>query len=157
MLTTSLLKSVACTPVVLAVAVWVCQPAVAAEHQVRMLNRGPDHAMQFDPELLKIAPGDTVHFVATDKGHSVASIADMTPAGTQAFSGDIGKDLTVTFTTEGIYGYSCEPHGSVGMVGMIVVGKPTNEAAAKEASVPGMARNTFKKLFQSLDAQLAGN
>lgn len=141
--------------ITLALALLAEWPAAAAEHEVKMLNKGPDHMMQFDPELLKIAPGDTVHFVATDKGHSAESIPGMIPDGADPFSGDMGQDLTITFTTEGVYGYGCQPHGSMGMVGLIVVGHPTNEGTAKTASVPGMARHTFAKLFKDLDARLA--
>jgi pseudoazurin len=130
-------------------------PAMAATYDVKMLNKGPDHMMQFDPELLKIEPGDTVHFIATDKGHSAESIPGMAPDGAEPFTGNMGQDLTVTLTKEGIYGYSCRPHGGMGMVGLIVVGHPTNEAAARNVSVPGMARQTFAKLFQALDARLA--
>ena len=38
------------------------------------------------------------------------------------------------------------------MVGLIVVGKPANEEAAKSAAMPGMAGRVFAKLFQSLDS-----
>ena len=131
--------------------------ASAAEHQVRMLNKGPDHAMQFDPELLKISPGDTVHFVATDKGHSVESIEGMMPDGAELFTGNMGQDLSIKLSTEGVYGFECRPHGSMGMVGLIVVGHPTNEEAAKGASVPGLAKRTFARLFQALDARLAAD
>jgi hypothetical protein len=39
------------------------------------------------------------------------------------------------------------------MVGLIVVGAPVNEAAAKQVSVPGLANRTFAKLFQTLDSK----
>lgn len=48
--------------------------ASAAEVQVKMLNKGADGAFVFEPALVKIAPGDTVRFVPTDKGHNVESI-----------------------------------------------------------------------------------
>jgi pseudoazurin len=126
--------------------------ASAAEFEVKMLYDGPGHPMQFDPELVKILPGDTVHFVATDKGHSVKSISGMIPAGAEPFSGTVGETVSVTLTHEGIYGFECAPHGSMGMAGMIVVGHPTNEAAAKGATVPGLAKRTFAKLFRTLDS-----
>ncbi len=129
--------------------------ASAAEYEVKMLNKGPDHAMQFDPELLRISPGDTVHFVAADKGHSVETISGMIPDGAEPFSGDFNQDVTVTLTKEGVYGFQCRPHGSMGMVGLIVVGRPTNEDSAKGASLPGMAKETFLKLFRNLDNHLA--
>jgi pseudoazurin len=131
--------------------------ASAAEFEVKMLNDGPDHPMQFDPEFVKISPGDTVHFVATDKGHEVKSISGMIPAGAEPFSGNFGENVSVTLTHEGVYGFECGPHGSMGMVGMIVVGHPTNEEAAKSATVPGMAKRTFAKLFRTLDSHLAAS
>jgi len=134
----------------------VCS-ASAADFDVKMLNDGPDHPMQFDPELVKISPGDTVHFVAADKGHSVQSIPGMLPAGAEPFSGNFGESISVTLTHEGVYGYECRPHGSMGMVGMIIVGHPTNEAAAKSAPVPGLANRTFVKLFRALDFRLAAS
>ena len=131
----------------------VVNAASAADHQVRMLNQGMDGMMQFEPQLLKIAPGDTVHFIATDQGHNVQSIDGMVPAGAKPFAGTIGQNLTVTFTVPGVYGYRCLPHGSLGMVGMVVVGSPVNESQAKDAALPGMAGRVFAKLFDSLDTQ----
>ena len=129
------------------------QPGFATDHQVRMLNQGMNGMMQFDPQLLKIAPGDTVHFIATDQGHNVQSIDGMLPAGAKPFTGTIGQNLTVTFTLPGVYGYRCMPHGSLGMVGLVVVGSPVNEPQAKTAAMPGMAGRVFAKLFDTLDTQ----
>jgi pseudoazurin len=128
------------------------RPADAADYTVRMLNQGTDGMMQFAPQLLKIAPGDTVHFTATDQGHNVQSLDGMTPDGAKPFRSEIGQNLVVTFSVPGIYGYRCTPHGTLGMVGLIVVGDPANEAAAKAAAMPGAAGRTFAKLFQTLDS-----
>ncbi|HEY3777656.1 MAG TPA: pseudoazurin [Rhizomicrobium sp.] len=128
------------------------QPAGAADYQVRMLNQGTGGIMQYDPQLLRIVPGDTVHFVATDKGHNAQSIDSMIPAGAKPFAGGIGENLNVTFTVPGVYGYRCTPHGTLGMVGLVVVGKPVNEAAAKSGAMPGAAGRVFAKLFQKLDS-----
>ena len=127
--------------------------ASASQFEVRMLNQGADGMMQFDPQLLKISPGDTVHFAATDKGHNVQSIDGMIPAGAKPFSGAIGQDLTVTFSAPGVYGYRCLPHGSLGMVGLVVVGNAANEAAAKSAALPGAAGRVFAKLFDRINSQ----
>src|SRR5947209_968421 len=75
----------------------------AAEYQVRMLNQSMNGMMQYDPQLLKISPGDTVHFIATDQGHNVQSIEGMIPSGAKPFSGTVGENLTVTFTVPGVY------------------------------------------------------
>jgi pseudoazurin len=132
--------------------VWT-QAAGAAEFEVRMLNKGANGDMQFEPQLLKVSPGDTVHFLAVDKGHNVQSIDGMIPDGAKVFSGSIGENLTVTFTVPGIYGYRCAPHGMLGMVGLVVVGSPANEAAAKSAAMPGLAGRVFAKLFDTLDSK----
>ena len=51
------------------------RPARAAEHEVQMLNKGPEGQRNwFEPALLRIEPGDTVRFVPTDKGHNSASV-----------------------------------------------------------------------------------
>lgn len=126
--------------------------ASAADYQIRMLNQSPDGMMQFSPQLLKIAPGDTVHFLAIDKGHNAKSIDGMIPDGAKPFSSSTGEDFAVSLTVPGVYGYRCTPHGVLGMVGLIVVGKPVNEDAAKTAAMPGMAGRVFAKLFQSLDS-----
>lgn len=126
--------------------------AHATDFDIKMLNHGPDGMMQFDPQLLKIAVGDVVHFQPIDKGHNVQSFAGMIPEAGTPFSSKVDEPLTVKFTTPGVYGYHCGPHESLGMVGLIVVGEPANEDAAKASSVPGMARQVFVKLFQKLDA-----
>jgi pseudoazurin len=94
-----------------------------------------------------------VHFVASDQGHNVQSVDGMIPPGAKPLSGAIGQNLTVTFSVPGVYGYRCTPHGTLGMVGLIVVGSPVNEAQAKSAAMPGMAGRVFAKLFDALDSQ----
>lgn len=69
------------------------------------------------------------------------------------FSGNIGQDLVVIFTTSGVYGYRCTPHGTLGMVGLIVVDNPVNEPQARAAAMPGMAGRVFAKLFDILDSR----
>ena len=125
-------------------------PAMAAEVQVQLLNKGTDGMMVFEPSIVKIAPGDTVHFVATDKGHNVMSIAGMAPNGAAPFQGKMNEDLTVQFDQAGIYGVECKPHYGMGMVGLIVVGEPTNVAEAKAVLQKGKAKPHFEKLFQEL-------
>jgi pseudoazurin len=65
----------------------------------------------------------------------------------------INEELEVTFEKPGLYGFRCRPHYGMGMVGMVVVGEPTNEEAAKAVQHPGMAKKNFAKLFEQLDGQ----
>jgi pseudoazurin len=127
--------------------------AGAAEVEVKLLNKGSDGAMMvFEPALVKIAPGDTVKFVATDKGHNAETIKGMLPDGAAAFQGENGEDVSVKFDQEGVYGVKCLPHYGMGMVAMIVVGSPANEDQAKAVPHVGKAKQVFATLFGKLDA-----
>ena len=127
-------------------------PVGAAEFEVKMLNKGAEGAMVFEPSLLKIAPGDSVKFLAADKMHNAESIAGMIPEGEKKFAGKINEEITVTFERPGIYGIKCLPHHGMGMVAMIVVGTPTNEEQAKAVTHPGRAKQIFASLFSKLEA-----
>ena len=107
-------------------------------HEVRMLNvnpNDPSQRMHFEPPVLRIQPGDTVRFVATDRGHNAQTIESMLPAGGETFRGRNGQDVEVTFTAEGTYGYLCQPHQTMGMIGFILVGDHTTNFAAVQAAV----------------------
>jgi pseudoazurin len=125
-------------------------PASAAEHQVQMLNKGADGPMAFEPSFLKIAPGDTVRFVAADKGHNVLSVEGMSPDGAAPFQGKMNEDVTVTFDEPGVYGFECKPHYGMGMVGLIVVGDPVNLAEAEAVPHKGKAKKRFEALFANV-------
>ncbi|HZW48108.1 MAG TPA: pseudoazurin [Microvirga sp.] len=129
--------------------------AGAAEVEVKMLNKGVDGVMVFEPALVKINPGDTVKFVATDKGHNAEIIDDMMPEGGEKFVGKINEELAITFDKPGVYGYKCKPHYGMGMVGMVVVGEATNLDKAKAATHPGKAKQAFSNLFDKLATQTA--
>jgi len=127
--------------------------AAAAEVEVKMLNKGSDGgAMVFEPALVKIAPGDTVKFIATDKGHNAETIKGMLPDGAAAFVGKSGEDVSVSFDKDGIYGIKCLPHYGMGMVAMIVVGTPANLDQAKAVPQVGKAKQVFATLFEKLEA-----
>ncbi len=108
-----------------------CSSAMAAEHEIKMLNKGADGQFVFEPSYLKVAKGDTVKFVATDQGHFVGSV--VTPDNT-SWKGAFNKDFEVTFAEEGVVVYNCPPHAAMGMIGVIQVGAPVNLDAAKEAA-----------------------
>jgi len=120
--------------------------ANAAEFEIKMLNKGAAGSMVFEPAIVKIAPGDTVHFVAVDKGHDAVSIEGMIPEGAEPFEGKLNEDLTVTLTVPGVYGYKCKPHYGLGMVGVIVVGDPVNLDAVKAVKQTGKAKKVFEAL-----------
>ena len=124
-------------------------PAFAAEHEVHMLNKGAVGAMVFEPAFVKAAPGDTIHFIPTDKSHNVEAIKEILPAGVEVFESKINEEFTLTVTEPGLYGVKCTPHFAMGMVGLIQVGEaPANLEAAKTAKMS-------KKARERMDAELA--
>lgn len=95
------------------------QPAEAATVEVKL---GTDAGMlAFEPSVITISKGDTVHFVnnklaphnAVFDGHEELSHTSL------AFAP--GESWDETFEQAGSYDYWCEPHRGAGMVGKVIV------------------------------------
>jgi len=108
--------------------------ALAETIEVQMLNRGEQGVMVFEPAFVQAQPGDVIHFVPTDPGHNAETIEGMLPEGAEAFAGELGKEVSVTVTQEGLYGVECKPHAGMGMVALIQVGAAANLDAFTEAA-----------------------
>lgn len=121
--------------------------AYAENFDVKMLNKGADGAMVFEPSFVKALVGDTITFISTDKGHNVEGIKGMLPDGVEPFKSGMGEDYVLTLTAEGIYGVKCTPHYSMGMVGLIQVGAPVNLDVAAAVTHKGKAKTRFEPLF----------
>lgn len=121
----------------------LAMPALGAEFEVKMLNKGSDgKAMVFEPASLKVQPGDTVKFVPTDKGHDVVSMPGLVPEGVADIKGKINQEVTFTADKPGAYVFKCTPHFGMGMVALIVVGDaPANLAAVKDAKMPKLPKD----------------
>ncbi len=128
-------------------------------HIVEMLNVDPDDKKQrqvFKPAVIHVKPGDTVKFMPVDRGHNAESDEDMMPEGGEMFEGKINKEIEVTYTTDGCYGYYCKPHRSVGMVGLVLVGDAAASLEeAKGVRQRGKAKQRYKDYFEQADAILA--
>lgn len=129
------------------VALLLAAPANAENFEVKMLNKGVEGAMVFEPAFLKVAVGDTVTFISTDKGHNVEDIKGMLPDGVEPFKSGMGDDYVLTITAEGVYGIKCTPHYSMGMVALIQAGAPVNLEAAAAVTQKGKAKTRFEPLF----------
>ena len=125
-------------------------PAFAAEHVVRMLNKGSDGTrMAFEPALVRANVGDTVLFVPEDGGHSTTSI--IVPQGATPWEAPLNSEARISVTAPGVYLYKSRAHFAVGMIGMIVVDDPNVNRAAIDGFQP---RGLQKKRFQALLDQL---
>jgi pseudoazurin len=134
-----------------AVAGFFAFPVLAADIEVKMLNKGANgEAMVFEPASVKAAVGDVITFVPVDKGHDAAAMKGMIPDGAEEFIGKMNQEVKVTFEKEGAYVIKCPPHMGMGMVALVVVGDgvPANLDAVKTGKLP-------KKARERLDAQLA--
>lgn len=133
--------------------------ATLTTHDIQMLNKLPEDRkkkMIFDPLITVIQPGDTLRFVATDKGHNSATIKGMVPEGAEGWKGKINEEIEVTLTQPGFYGYQCTPHAAMGMVGLIIVegdGKMANYEAAKSAKQRGKAKKVWEAIWEQVEAQ----
>ncbi|MCJ2082267.1 pseudoazurin [Methylobacterium sp. J-090] len=122
--------------------------ATAAEVTVKTLNSGADGMMVFEPAFVKLAPGDSIRFVPTDKGHNAELIKGMAPEGAAPFKTVVGKEEVVTFDKPGVYGIKCSPHYIMGMIGLVVVGDaPANLEAAKAVAHGKIGTKRFEPLF----------
>jgi pseudoazurin len=121
--------------------------AVAEEHVIQMLNKGEKGAMVFQPDLVQAMQGDTIKFVPSDKSHNAETIRGMIPEGAQAFKTKMNEEYSVKLDKQGVYGIKCTPHYGMGMVALIVVGKPVNADEAKSVKHTGKAKAHFSELF----------
>ena len=105
-----------------------------SEHTIKMLNSGEGGQMIFEPAVIKVSKGDTIHFKATDMSHNSATIDGMMPESAEAWSGQLNNDISVTLEEEGVYVYQCDPHVMMAMIGVIQVGEAVNISQIREAS-----------------------
>lgn len=125
--------------------------AMAETFEVKMLNKGDAGRMIFEPAGLQIAAGDTVKFIATDKGHNAESIKEMAPEGAELFVGKINEEIEITLTEPGFYGIKCKPHYAMGMVMVIAVG---DEATVPDGFLEGRLPKKAKERFEEALAGL---
>lgn len=125
------------------------------EYTAEMWNVDPNdrgRKMVFSEDVITVAPGASVTWLATDRGHNVEFING--PDGVElAPKSKINDDVTVTFDTPGVYVYVCTPHATMGMIGIVVVGEATPEAiaAVADARLRGQSKKKFKALISELD------
>ncbi|GHG78976.1 pseudoazurin [Pseudodonghicola xiamenensis] len=136
-------------PFALCLALLAGSPALAEIHEVRMFNRNDHGAMIYEPDFLRVAPGDSVRFIPEQSSHNAATIDGMIPAGASPFKSKINQDFTVTLTEPGRYGIKCSPHFAMGMVMWIEVGEgaPGGLSSDLPADLPKRARARFEQIL----------
>ena len=118
---------------------------------VEMLNKRDDgEKMVFSEDVVKVDVGDTIKWVATNKGHNVEFIAGPDGASLPPKSG-LNKDVSMTFDKPGVYLYICTPHKVMGMIGIVIVG---NDTSNKDAIAGTKMIGRGKKKLASIMGQI---
>jgi plastocyanin len=92
----------------------------------------------FEPQVVVIQPGDTVHWSWTIGIHTVTSGSNCTPDGLFNAPLDTAhRNFSFTFDSAGTYDYFCTPHCAMGMTGTVQV-----EGAASVPEAGEVARVT---------------
>ena len=128
--------------------------AMAEDTTVEMLNKRDDGAkMVYSQDITRIDVGDTVTWVPTSKGHNVEFIAG--PDGWEApKKSKLSKEVAITFDTPGVYLYQCTPHKTMGMIAIVVVGKPEEvKDRFKDVKVRGKSKKKLKELLSELNVE----
>ena len=153
----------------------VVRAAAAVNIEMRASARGEE--VWFDPLGLWVPPGQTVRWVLHHDVHTTAAYHPKNdqhslriPEGAEPWNSGFlvtpGAHFDVTFTVEGVYDYYCLPHEQAGMVGRIVVGRPSgpgtlpfdyfknDPAATGWKPVPEAARKTFPSVAQIMRSRI---
>ena len=132
---------------------FIANVSFAEDATVEMLNKLDKRTMVFNQEIVRIDPGDTVFWKATDPGHNVQFISkNGVPTGVEKFKSKVGKDTEFTFTVPGIYAYWCVPHKTLGMIGFIIVGNDlSNLDSIKKVKFIGKSKKIAKGLIAEIE------
>lgn len=126
---------------------------------IEMLNQDPENRrrrMIYQPLVTVVDAGDTVTWVSTDRGHNTVSMDEMMPEGATPWKSKLNQDFEHTFEKAGVYGYLCQPHSSLGMVGLVIVrgeGMMDNVEAARAVKHRGRVAKVFEEIWALVDEQ----
>ena len=132
---------------------FIANVSLAEGTTVEMLDKLDKRKMVFNQEIVRIDPGDTVFWKATDRGHNVEFISkNGVPDGVEKFKSKVGKDTEFTFTIPGIYAYWCVPHKTLGMIGFVIVGDDlSNLDSIKKVKFIGKSKKIAKGLIAEIE------
>ena len=125
--------------------------SVSKEVVLEMLNKRDDgEKMVFSEDVVKVDVGDTIKWLATNKGHNVEFIAGPDGATLPPKSG-LNKDVSVKFEKPGVYLYICTPHKVMGMIGLVVVGGDlSNKDSIAGVKMIGRGKKKLASLIGSI-------
>ena len=124
--------------------------AFAETIEIQMLNvNGAGDKMVFSQELIRAEVGDVIKFVPTDKSHNAQSVKNALPDGQKKFKGKMNKEIEYLVTEAGLTAVVCQPHQTMGMVALIVVGNDVSNAQdILDAGVRGKGKIKIAALIE---------
>ena len=136
------------------------RPSVTWE--VRMVT-STDGRTFFDPSVLVVEPGDTVRWTLGRGRHSSTSYDAGLPGGAELWDTGVlssaGEHVEVTFpedAPDGSYPYYCRVHEDAGMLGLIVVGEPSELDPAFRDDLSGLLQTKLDELIQRAKERTEG-
>jgi pseudoazurin len=129
-------------------------PAFAETIEIQLLNENEaGDRMVFSQELIRSEVGDVIRFIATDRSHNAQSVKDAIPEGQEAFRGRMNQDVEYIVTETGLTAVVCQPHESMGMVALIVVGDDLSNAQdILDARIRGAGNDKIVALIEEAQA-----
>jgi pseudoazurin len=129
-------------------------PAFAETIEIQLLNENESgDRMVFSQELIRAEVGDVIRFIATDRSHNAQSVKDALPEGQEAFRGRMNQDVEYIVTETGLTAVVCQPHESMGMVALIVVGDDLSNAQdILDARIRGVGNDKIVALIEEAQA-----
>ena len=127
---------------------------MAAATAARISASAASGMFRFAPDLVRIAPGETVTFLNSRGSHTVKTQKGLWPEGapTVDIAGQLSTD--VPFDEPGLYGVICGRHGKYGMVMLVAVGdvEVTADDMAKVESfgISALAKAGFRRLLSAV-------
>ena len=104
----------------------------------------------FSKEVAYIDVGDTIEWLPKNEGHNVKFLGGPNISSLPQ-SSEVDAFHSITFETTGVYLYHCEPHGNMGMLGLVIVGNDFNNLKEIEKiKLSSTAEAVLQKLIKSI-------
>jgi len=118
--------------------------------EIQMLNENnAGEKMVFSQELIRAEVGDVIRFVPTDRSHNAQSVKGALPEGQEAFKGKMNQEIEYLVTETGLTAVVCQPHQTMGMVALIVVGDDVSDADdILDARLRGKGKDKIEALIE---------
>ena len=103
----------------------------------------------FSKEIVYIDVGDTIEWIPKNEGHNVEFLGGPNISSLPE-SSEVDAFHSITFDASGLYLYHCEPHGNMGMLGLVIVGNDLhNLKEIAKIKLSSTAKAVMQKLIKS--------